>query len=115
VKKLLALAAATAVVAVLAVPAFAATRTVSIGDNYFVHKTGKHKITIAKGTTVKFVWSSKNKKSHNAYQLSPDTEHFHTPNHKKSGSYSHKYSHAGTYKYFCTLHPSMKLTIKVTS
>ena len=47
-------AAAVLAVAAVAVPAFAATRTVKIGDSYFVRKGSPQTITVKHGTTTQF-------------------------------------------------------------
>ena len=55
-KKILAATAVTGLAAVAAIPAFAGTKTVKVGDNYFVHDGGRPTVTISKGSTLKFVW-----------------------------------------------------------
>lgn len=102
---------AAAIVAVLAVPALAATKKVTVGDDYFVNKSGNHRVTIDKGDKVKWVWRSANKHKHNAYQTE-GPGHFHTPTHRKTGSFSHKFTKTGTYRFICT-YETMKLTVKV--
>jgi len=53
----IAITAITAVVSVaLAVSAFAATKTVTIGDNFFKPKS----VSVSKSSTVKWVWKGKN-------------------------------------------------------
>ena len=55
-KKLIAAGVATALAAgALAIPAFAATKTVQVKDNKFVASS----ITVSKNTTVKWVWKGK--------------------------------------------------------
>ncbi|MDX6690877.1 MAG: hypothetical protein QOG15_2334 [Solirubrobacteraceae bacterium] len=109
-KKLLVLAIAAA--AILAVPALAATRSVTVGDNFFVHKTGSHSVTIKKNDTVKWTWTGH--KKHNVYEVSQPSgaPHFHSPTHKGSGTFKHKFSKKGTYKFICSFE-NMKLTVKV--
>src|SRR3954469_12904257 len=55
-KKLLAATAVTSLAAVAAIPAFAGTKSVKVGDNYFVRDGGRPTVTISKGSTLKFVW-----------------------------------------------------------
>jgi plastocyanin len=50
------LVAALAAVAAFALPAFAATSSVKVGDNYFIKSSGAPKLTVKKGTTVKWRW-----------------------------------------------------------
>jgi plastocyanin len=105
VKSLLAGATAVGVAAALAVPAFAATKTISVDDDVFKPKT----TTVKKGTTVKFKWVGES--PHNVSRTGgPSFSNIGT---RRSGSASRKLSKAGTYKLVCTIHPGMNLTIKV--
>jgi plastocyanin len=102
------MSATTAVVVsvVLAVSAFAATKTISISDNVFSPKS----VSVGKGTTVKWVW--KGTSAHNVTVRSGPSR-FSSPTQKK-GSFSKKLSKAGTYKIYCTIHgAAQSLTIKV--
>ena len=106
-KKLLAAGAATAVAAgALAIPAFAATKTVTVKDNKFV----ANKITVKRGTTVKWVW--RGKAPHNVKVVKGPAK-FGSKTQVK-GSFSKKLTKAGTYTILCTIHaPGMKMTVKV--
>jgi plastocyanin len=106
-KKYLAAGAATAVAAgALAIPALAATKTVQVKDNVFVAK----KITVAKGTTVKWVW--KGKAPHNV-TVTKGPARFRSTTQVK-GSFSKKLTKKGTYNILCTIHaPGMKMTVTV--
>src|SRR3954470_9838401 len=106
-KKFLAAGAATAVAAgALAIPALAATKTVQVKDNKFV----ANRITVKKGTTVKWVW--KGKAPHNV-KVTKGPATFGSKTQVK-GSFSKKLTKAGTYTIVCTIHaPGMKMTIKV--
>jgi plastocyanin len=105
-KKLIAGATAVALSAgVIATQAFAATKTVSVKDNFFSPKS----LTVSKGTTVKWVW--KGKAPHNV--MSTGAGKFQSKTQTK-GSFSKKLTKAGTYKIVCSIHaPGMKMTIKV--
>lgn len=93
----------------LAIPALAATSSVKVGDNYFV-KHGGAKVTVKKGTTVK--WSFKGKSVHNVTVKSGPAK-FHSKN-LSSGTYSEKVTKAGTYKIYCTIHgAAMSMTLVV--
>jgi len=105
VKKLLSLLAAAGLVAAVAVPSFAGTTTVKVGDNFFSPRTK----TVTRGTTVKWVW--KGHVAHNV-TVTRGTVKFHSTT-KSSGSYSHKMTRGGTYKIVCTIHPGMAMTLKV--
>jgi plastocyanin len=90
----------------LAISAFAATKTVTIGDNFFKPKS----ISVSKSSTVKWVWKGKN--SHNVTVISGPVK-FSSPT-KKSGTFSKKLAKKGTYKIICTVHGARQsLTIKV--
>ncbi len=106
-KKLIAAGAATALAAgALAIPAFAATKTVQVKDNKFVASS----ITVSKGTTVKWVW--KGKAPHNV-KVTKGPAKFSSST-KVKGSFSKKLTKKGTYSLLCTIHaPGMKMTIKV--
>ncbi|QEC47703.1 hypothetical protein FSW04_09040 [Baekduia soli] len=106
-KKLIAAGAAAAIAAgALAIPALAATRTVSVKDNVFVAKS----ITIRKGSTVRWVW--KGSAPHNV-TVTKGPVKFRSST-KVKGSYSKKLTRRGTYTILCTIHaPGMKMTIHV--
>ena len=106
-KKLIAAGAATALAAgALAIPAFAATKTVQVKDNKFVASS----ITVSKNTTVKWVW--KGKAPHNVVVTKGPAKFKSTTQVK--GSYSKKLTKKGTYSILCTIHaPGMKMTVKV--
>ena len=102
-KKLLAPIGATAAAAALAVPALGAGATVRVDDNLFKAKT----VRITKGSTVTWRWVGDN--PHNVKFRS-----FHSTI-KKTGTYRHKFTTRGTYRYICTLHDDkgMKGTVIV--
>jgi plastocyanin len=107
-KKTLAAGAATAVAAgALAIPAFAATKTVQVKDNVFAPKS----ISVKSGTTVKWVW--RGKAPHNV-KVTKGPVKFGSKTQVK-GSFSKRLTKKGTYNLVCTIHaPGMKMTIKVT-
>jgi plastocyanin len=95
---------------VLATQAFARTRSVKIGDDYFLHKGSPPTITIKKGARVRWRW--KGSERHNV-SVVRGPKKFHSDL-MRSGTYSHKFKKAGTYKIVCTIHqPDMAMTIKV--
>ena len=104
-KKLLSLLAVAGIAAAVAVPSFASTKTIKIGDNFFSPKS----VTVSRGTTVK--WVFKGQVAHNV-TVTKGTVKFHSTT-KSSGSYSHKMTRGGTYKIVCTIHPGMAMTLKV--
>jgi len=89
---------------------------VTVADFYF----GPSAVTIKKGGSIKWVWSSLNAYPHDVHLKSGPKGL------KKKGSYSTKttavtaarfekrFETAGTYKYICTIHPTeMKMTVTV--
>jgi plastocyanin len=99
--KFLSALAAAGAVAALAVPSFAATKGVSVKDDFFSAK----KITVSKGTTVKWTWKGDN--PHNVVGKGFNSGV------KTSGTFSRKFKKAGTFKYRCTIHSGMKGTVVV--
>jgi plastocyanin len=106
-KRRLTVLAVTGVAACAAVvaPAFAATRTVAVKDDFFSPKS----MTVAKGTTIRWVWQGE--APHNVTVVSGPVK-FRSGN-KTSGSYTRKLTRSGTYKLVCTIHSGMNETIKV--
>jgi plastocyanin len=112
-KKLIAGAAVVALAGALAVPALGATKTVKVGDIYFVKKGAKKPtVTAKKGDTVKWTWVGKF--PHNVTVKSGPVK-FKSKT-QKSGTFSRKVTKAGTYTIICTIHgaakQSMKLVVK---
>jgi plastocyanin len=86
----------------------AATKIVTVRDNYFSPKT----ITVPKKTLVKFQWGKGGKGTeveHNVTGVKGET--FHSKDLSK-GTYSHRFKKTTTV--YCTVHPTtMKLVVKV--
>jgi plastocyanin len=106
-RKLLALVLAAAVVAALASTAFAATKTVKIGDVFFKPKS----TSVAKNTKVTWKWTGS--LPHNV-TVKKGPIKFHSPT-KTSGTFSKKLTKKGTYVLYCTVHgyKAQHMTIKV--
>ena len=95
---------------VAAAPAAAATKNVKIGDDYFVRAGDPPRVTVSKGTTVRWNW--RGRRQHNVVVQSGPAS-FQSAL-KRSGSYSRKMRRAGTYKIVCSIHaPDMAMTLKV--
>jgi plastocyanin len=111
-KKVLAALAVTGIAAVAAIPAFAGTKTVKLGDNYFVKDGSRPTVTISKGSTLKFVW--RGSAPHNVIKKKGPGAAFHSSV-KTSGVYTHKFTRGGTYTLYCSIHglSDMGLTVKV--
>ena len=89
----------------VAIPAFAASRTVKIGDNFFRPKT----LSVKRGTTV--VWKWTGTAPHNV-TVTSGPKKFHSST-KTKGSYKATPHTKGTYKIVCTIHAGMAMTLKV--
>ena len=110
-RKLLIVMLISAVSAVLAVPALAATRTVKVGDDYFVRKGSAPTVTVKKGTTV--TWRFSGKDMHNVAVTKGPVKF--RSSFKTSGSYSKRVTRTGTYTIVCTIHqPDMAMKLRVT-
>jgi plastocyanin len=97
----------------VAVPAaLAATKSVKVGDDFFVRSSGVPTVTVKKGTTVK--WNFAGDSPHNV-TVSKGPVKFKSKT-MSSGTYSKKVTKAGTYKIYCTIHgaanQSMVLKVK---
>src|SRR3954447_19176622 len=106
-KKFLAAGAATAIAAgALAIPALAATKSVQVKDNVFVAK----KITVKKGTTVKWVW--KGKAPHNVKVTKGPAKFASKPQFK--ATFPKRLTKAARSTIICTIHaPAIKMTFTV--
>ncbi len=94
-----------------AAPALAATKSVKIGDNWFVKPSGVPTVSIQKGDKVRWNWRGDS--LHNV-KVSSGPARFGSPS-KTSGSYTRAFSKTGTYTLICTVHgardQSMKLVV----
>ena len=96
---------ATAGLAAAAVPAFAATRTVNVDDNFF----SPSKLSVKKGTTVKWRWTGD--APHNVRVVKGPVKFGSSI--KSSGSYRKTMRRRGTYRLVCTIHSGMDMTLRV--
>jgi len=106
-KKLLVLLAVASltIAGILAAQAFAATKKVTIKDNFF----STSKVTIKKGQSVTWRWSGTTN-DHNV----TSSGHFHSAT-KSKGTYTKRFTRKGTYSILCTVHPfqmKMKVVVK---
>jgi plastocyanin len=108
-RRILILAAVPALTAAIAIPALAATKSVEVDDNYFVRDSGVPTVTVKKNDRVRWRWEGKN--PHNVTVTSGPVK-FHSST-KKTGTYTKKVTRKGTYRIVCTIHPGMKMTLKV--
>ena len=110
-RKLLVAMLIAAASAVLATQALAATRSVKVGDDYFVRKGSVPTVTVKKGTTVTWRWSGKD--LHNL-AVTKGPAKFRS-SFKSSGTYSKRVTRTGSYTIVCTIHqPDMSMKLRVT-
>ena len=111
-RKLIVMALVVGCLGALASVAMAATRSVKVGDDYYVRSRGVPVITVKKGTTVKWNFSGSNPHS---VTVSKGPRKFDSGV-KTSGSYKKKVTKRGTYTIYCTVHGAanqkMKLVVK---
>ena len=103
---------ATALAAAVAVPTANAgsTRTVRLGDDWFVRDGGSTRVTVDRGTRVRWRWTGRD--LHNVVVRRGPTR-FQSPL-KRSGSYSKTLRRRGTYRIVCSIHqPDMRMTLRV--
>jgi plastocyanin len=103
-KKLIALVVFVAIAAV-AVPAFAATRTVRVDDNVFRPDA----MTVNRGDTVRFRWVGD--ALHNVRRTSGPS--FRNISNRTSGTVSRRLTRRGTLRLVCSIHPGMDMRIRV--
>ncbi len=87
----------------------AAARTVKVKDNFYSPKS----LSVSRGTRVKWVWANASTSNRHDVAVRSGPVKFRSSK-MRSGSFSRKMSKSGTYKIYCTIHPSeMKMTLKV--
>ena len=106
-KRLIAVLVAVAVAgaALMAIPAFGATKSISLRDNFFSPKS----VSVKRNTTVRFVW--RGRAPHNV-TVRRGPVRFRTST-KSKGPFRTKMTRRGTYRIVCTIHPGMNLTLRV--
>jgi plastocyanin len=111
-RKLIALALVVGCLGVLATVAMAATKSVKVGDNYYVRSRGVPTVTVSKGTTVK--WRFRGINPHSV-TVKKGPAKFNSGV-RNGGSYRKKLKRRGTYTIYCTVHGArdqrMKLVVK---
>jgi plastocyanin len=110
-RKLIVISIAACTLAVLAGTALAA-KSVKVGDDYYVRASGVPKVTVSKGTTVRWRFAGDNP---HTVTVSKGPAKFNSGV-KSSGTYSKKLRKRGTYTIYCTIHGAsdqkMKLVVK---
>ena len=108
-KRLIALLVAVATVAAaIAVPAFAATKTVKVGPQ---RKFGPSRLTIHSGDTVKFQWTGS--LPHNVI-ITKGPKRGKIAGVKTKGTVLKKFNTKGAYTIVCQIHPGMRLHLRVS-
>jgi plastocyanin len=108
-RKLIVISISACTLVVLAATAMAATKSVKVGDNYYVRPSGVPKVTVSKGTTVRFNFRGADA-PHTVTRLSG-------PRFKAcSDTCRRKMRRRGTYRLYCAIHgkgdQSMRLVVK---
>ena len=110
-RKLLVAMLIAAASAVVATQALAATRSVKVGDDYFVRKGSVPTVTVKKGTKVTWRWTGKD--LHNLAVTKGPVKF--RSSFKSSGTFSKRVTRTGTYTIVCTIHqPDMTMKLRVT-
>ena len=99
---------AAGVTAVFASTAPSATR-VKVGDNYFVRPSGVPRVTVSKGTRVKWVWTGDSR--HNVKVVRGPVKFGSST--MSSGTYAKRLRRRGTYTIICTVHGADDQTMKL--
>jgi plastocyanin len=106
-KRLIALLAVAAAAAALAVPAFAATRTVNVGPRF---RFGPQALTIHRGDSIRFVW--RGRLFHDVVRRRGPA--FRNIGLRRRGTFVRRFTRRGTYLLICRIHqPTMRLRIRV--
>lgn len=95
---------------VVALPALAATKSITIGDDYFI-KNGGGTVTVKRGTTVKWLFKGEHK---HTVVGSGAGRFINSGAPRDRGAYTVKARKTGTFKIVCTIHPGQKMKLKVT-
>ena len=110
-RKLIVIAISACALAVLAAGAMAA-KSIKVGDDYYVRPSGVPKVTVSKGTTVRWRFAGDNP---HTVTVSKGPVKFNSGM-KSSGTYSKKLRKRGTYTIYCTIHGAsdqkMRLVVK---
>ena len=92
--------------------AAAATRTVKVADDRYSPK----RLEVAKGTRIRWVWSSDNAHLHDVYvyKRPNGSRRFKSPPGTTSFRFARKLRKPGVYKILCTFHEGMRMRIDVS-
>jgi plastocyanin len=111
-RKALVLSAALTAVAAFAVPTLAATKSIKVGDNYYVRDGGAPTVTVKRNDTVR--WKFVGRNAHTVTVKSGPAKF--TSRAMRSGTFSRRLTKSGSYRIFCRIHGagdhSMRLRVK---
>jgi plastocyanin len=87
------------------------TKTVKVGDDYY----GPAKLTVKRGTTVRWRWLADNADSHDVKlaKAPKGVKRFRSASAATDYTYSRKLTTPGTYRFVCSLHQDMTMTVTV--
>ena len=108
-KRLLAVTVAVVASGCLAATALAATRSVTVGDDYFVRTSGTPTVSVEAGTTV--AWRFRGDSPHNVTVTSGPSRFKSST--MTSGTYRKTVRRTGRYAIVCTIHSGMDMTLRV--
>jgi len=98
-----------AVLGALAATALAATRSVKVGDNWFVRPGSPVTVAIRKGSSVKWEWVGR--RPHNV-TANAGPARFHSRTQRR-GTFTKRFTRRGLYTIVCTIHPGMEMKVRV--
>src|SRR4051794_22661124 len=101
-RRLLVCAAALAAIAGSEVPAFSATKSIKVSDNYFVRARGLPTVTVERNDTASWRFVGRSAHTVTVRDGPPGVRFGSKP--MASGLYRKKMSRRGTYKIFCRIH-----------
>jgi plastocyanin len=108
-RKLIVLSLAAGALVLLAATAMAATKSVKVGDNYYVRPSGVPKVTVSKGTTVRFNFAGSDAPHTVTRRSGPSFK-------SCSSTCKRTLRKRGTYRLYCAIHgagdQSMRLIVK---
>ena len=108
-KKLLVPLLVIAVVAAIAIPAWAVTKTVRVGDDYYVRDGRTPTVTVKRNTLVRWRWVGR--APHDVRVLRGPVRFRSAV--KTSGTYSKRMRRRGTYTIYCTVHGVRDMSMKL--
>jgi plastocyanin len=103
------LLAALAASLLVTVPALSKRRSVEVDDNYFVREGSPPTVRVNRGDTVVWEWEGRN--PHNVTATRGPVK-FRSRT-QRSGTYRKKMTRAGRYGIVCTIHPGMRMALRV--